>query len=40
MAIDRLGEGDGAIVQPDVNVFAVDRGFTDLEDTLRVEPER
>ncbi len=38
-AIDRLREGDRAVVEPQVHVFAVDLGFADLEDALRIEAD-
>lgn len=36
-AIDRLGEGQGAVVEGDVNVFTIDRGVTDGEDSGGIE---
>ncbi len=38
-AVDRLGEGDGAVVEPEVNVFALDHGFANLEYLLRIETD-
>ena len=39
VAVHRLGEGDGAVVEPDMQVFAVEFGFANLEDVLGIEAD-
>ena len=38
-SIDRLGKGDGAVVEPDVYVLALDDRFANFEDPLRIESD-